>query len=183
MQIQSLAIPDVKIITPVRHADERGFFSEVYNSAALLAHGIDIPFVQDNQSLSVPQGTVRGLHFQTAPFAQAKLVRVLRGAIFDVAVDLRQNSPTFGQHVSAVLTAAEGNQILVPIGFAHGFATLEPNTEILYKVSAPYSREHDKGLLWNDAALGIAWPVAPEAAVLSAKDRAQPTLTQIGNPF
>jgi dTDP-4-dehydrorhamnose 3,5-epimerase len=183
MQIQSLAIPDVKIITPVRHADERGFFCEVYNQAALLAHGIDIPFVQDNHSLSVPQGTVRGLHFQTAPFAQAKLVRVLRGAIIDVAVDLRRASPTFGQHVSAVLTASEGNQILVPIGFAHGFATLEPNTEILYKVSAPYSREHDKGLLWNDPALNIDWPVAPEAAVLSAKDRAQPSLSQIGNPF
>jgi len=183
MQIQSLAIPDVKIITPVRHADERGFFCEAYNQADFAAAGIDIPFVQDNHSLSVPQGTVRGLHFQTPPFAQAKLVRVLRGAIIDVAVDLRRASPTFGQHVSAVLSAAEGNQILVPVGFAHGFATLEPNTEILYKVSAPYSREHDKGLLWNDPALNIAWPVGPEAAVLSAKDRAQPGLSQIGNPF
>ena len=183
MQIQSLAIPDVKIITPVRHADERGYFCEVYNQAALIAHGIDIPFVQDNHSLSVPQGTVRGLHFQTPPFAQAKLVRVLRGAIIDVAVDLRRASPTFGQHVSALLSAAEGNQILVPVGFAHGFATLEPDTEILYKVSAPYSREHDKGLLWNDPALNIAWPVAPEVAVLSAKDRAQSSLSQIGNPF
>ena len=183
MQIQSLLIPDVKIITPVRHSDERGFFSEVYNQAALAAAGIDIVFVQDNHSLSVPQGTVRGLHFQTPPFAQAKLVRVLRGAILDVAVDLRRSSPTFGQHVSAVLSAAEGNQILVPVGFAHGFATLEPDTEILYKVSAPYSREHDRGLLWNDPALGISWPVAPEHAVLSAKDQVQPPLSAIGNPF
>ena len=183
MQIQSLAIPDIKIITPVRHGDERGFFSEVYNQAALAAAGIDIPFVQDNHSLSVPQGTVRGLHFQTPPFAQAKLVRVLRGAILDVAVDLRRGSPTYGQHVSAVLSAEIGNQILVPVGFAHGFATLEPNTEILYKVSAPYSREHDRGLLWNDPALGIDWPVAAEAAVLSAKDRVQPPLSAIGYPF
>jgi dTDP-4-dehydrorhamnose 3,5-epimerase len=183
MQVQCLAIPEVKIVTPVRHADERGFFSEVYNQAAFAAAGIDIAFVQDNHSLSVPQGTVRGLHFQTPPFAQAKLIRVLRGAIIDVAVDLRRGSPTFGQHVSAIISAAEGNQILVPVGFAHGLATLEPDTEILYKVSAPYSREHDKGLLWNDPALNIAWPVGAEAAVLSAKDREQPFLAQIGNPF
>ena len=183
MQIQSLLIPDVKIITPVRHGDERGFFSEVYNQAALAAAGIHTVFVQDNHSLSRPQGRVRCLQCQTPPFAQAKLVRVLRSSMLDVAVDLRRGSSTFGQHVSAVLSAELGNQILVPVGFAHGFATLEPNTEILYKVSAPYSREHDKGLLWNDPALGISWPVAPEAAVLSAKDQVQPPLSAVGSPF
>ena len=171
--------PDVLEILPSRFGDERGFFSEVYNRAELKAHGLDISFVQDNHSLSTDRGTVRGLHFQTPPFAQAKLVRVIRGAIFDVAIDLRSGSPFFGRHVSAVVSAEKWNQILVPAGYAHGFCTLEPDTEVLYKVDAPYSAEHDRGLIWNDPVLGIDWPTDPDTAVLSEKDRNHPDLARL----
>ncbi|MFC0284443.1 dTDP-4-dehydrorhamnose 3,5-epimerase [Camelimonas abortus] len=167
-------IPDVKIITPRRFADERGFFSETWNSAALKEAGLDLTFVQDNHSLSRPAGTVRGLHFQSAPFAQGKLVRVPRGRILDVAVDLRRSSPTYGRHVAVELSAGNWRQLWIPVGFAHGFCTLEPDTEVIYKVTAPYSAAHDHGVLWNDPDLAIDWPVAPENAVLSAKDRNQP---------
>lgn len=164
---------------PKKHGDHRGFFSEVYNKRTLAAAGIDIDFVQDNHSLSAEKGVVRGLHFQVPPFAEDKLVRVVRGSVFDAAVDLRRGSPTYGKHVSVVLSAEEWNQILVPIGFAHGLMTLEPDTEVIYKVSNYYSAEHDKGLLWNDPALGIEWPVAEDEAILSAKDKVQPRLADL----
>lgn len=183
MQIRSLDIEAVKIITPAKHGDHRGFFSETYNKAALAEAGITIDFVQDNQSLSAQKGTMRGLHFQTPPFAQAKLLRVVRGAVFDVAVDLRRGSPSYGRHVSAVLSAEEWNQILVPAGFAHGFMTLAPDTEVIYKVSNYYAPECDKGLLWNDPALGIDWPLPAGGAVLSDKDTKQPLLAAFDTPF
>jgi dTDP-4-dehydrorhamnose 3,5-epimerase len=166
-------------LTPSQFADERGFFSEVYNKAALARLGIDLDFVQDNHSLSRSVGTVRGLHFQSPPFAQSKLIRVVRGAIFDVALDIRRGSPTYGRHVSAVLSARDGNQLLVPAGLAHGFCTLEPDTEVVYKVDAPYARDHDCGVLWCDPDLGIEWPVTREAAVISPKDRELPRLKEL----
>ena len=178
-EVEPLAIPDVKLIRPVKHGDHRGYFSETYSRRTLADAGIELDFVQDNQAFSAEVGTVRGLHFQVPPFAQAKLVRVLRGAIFDVAVDLRQGSPTYGQHVSAVLSAANWTQILVPVGFAHGLATIEPDTEVFYKVSALYAPDHDMGVLWNDPALGIDWPVDAASAILSAKDKVQPKLADL----
>ena len=183
MEVEDLEIPDVKLITPKKFGDHRGFFSETYNKAAMTEAGIDIDFVQDNHSLSADKGTVRGLHYQSPPFAQDKLVRVIRGAVFDVAVDLRRNSPTFGKHVCAEITAEAWNQILVPIGFAHGFVTLTDDTEVIYKVSNYYAPRHDFGLLWNDSALGIAWPVSPDGAILSDKDKVQPRLQDIESPF
>lgn len=183
MHVECLDIPDVRVLSPRKYADPRGFFSETYNNKALAAFGIDINFVQDNHSYSAEKGTVRGLHFQTAPFAQDKLVRVARGSVFDVVVDLRRGSPTYGRHVSIVLSAEAWNQVLVPVGFAHGFMTLEPDTEVIYKVSNYYSPDQDKGLLWNDPALGIAWPLAENDALLSEKDRIQPRLAQLVTPF
>lgn len=177
--VESLAIPEVKIIRPKKHGDARGFFSETYSQKALAEAGVDLAFVQDNHAFSAAPGTVRGLHFQTAPFAQDKLVRVVRGSIFDVAVDLRRGSPTYGKHVSAVISAKDWNQILVPVGFAHGLVTLEPDTEVLYKVTNYYAPQHDLGLLWNDPALGIAWPVSEANAILSAKDKVQPRLADL----
>lgn len=183
MDIVALAIPDVKIIRSKKFGDHRGFFSETYSKKAFAAAGLDYEFVQDNHSLSAEVGTVRGLHFQLPPFAQDKLVRVVRGAILDVAVDIRKGSPTYGQHVSAVISAAEWNQILVPIGFAHGFCTLEPDTEVIYKVTNFYSPEHDRGLLWNDPDLGIDWPVTADRAQLSDKDRVHPRLSALTEGF
>ena len=183
MHVECLDIPDVRVLSPRKYADLRGFFSETYNKKVLAAVGIDINFVQDNYSYSAEKGTVRGLHFQTAPFAQDKLVRVARGSVFDVVVDLRQGSPTYGRHVSIVLSAEAWNQVLVPIGFAHGLMTLEPDTEVIYKVSNYYSPDQDKGLLWNDPALGIVWPLAESEALLSEKDRIQPRLAQLVTPF
>ena len=183
MQIKELSIPAVKVLAPKRYGDHRGFFSEVYNRRALAEAGIGIEFVQDNHSRSAEKGTVRGLHFQIPPFAQDKLVRVVRGAVFDVAVDLRRGSPTYGRHVSMTLSAEAWNQILVPAGFAHGIMTLEPDTEIIYKVSNYYAPDHDRGLSWNDPALGIAWPIPETEAVLSDKDRRQPGLAEIDSPF
>lgn len=179
MQVTPLDIPDVKILHPRKFGDKRGFFSETYNKKALAEHGIDIEFVQDNHSYSSPRGTIRGLHFQIPPYAQDKLVRVVRGAVLDVAVDLRADSPTFGQHVTAIITADEWNQILVPAGFAHGFCTLEADTEVIYKVSSYYAPEHDLGIRWNDPRLGIEWPVSEGQAILSDKDRVQPLLEEI----
>lgn len=183
MDVVSLDIPDVKIIRPKKFGDHRGFFSETYSKKTFEAAGLQYDFVQDNHSLSAEVGTVRGLHFQLPPFAQDKLVRVVRGAILDVAVDIRKNSPTFGRHVSAVISAADWNQILVPIGFAHGFCTLEPDTEVIYKVTNSYSAEHDRGLLWNDPELGIDWPVSADKARLSDKDHTHPTFAQLGDWF
>ncbi len=183
MQVEPTEIADVKVIRPKKFGDERGFFSETYSERSLRAHGLALTFVQDNHSLSAQPGTVRGLHFQTPPFAQDKLVRVTRGAILDVAVDLRRGSPTFGRHVAVTLSTAAWNQLLVPIGFAHGFCTLEPDTEVLYKVTNFYSAEHDRGLKWDDPALGIAWPVEAAAAQLSDKDRRHPTLAELDLVF
>jgi dTDP-4-dehydrorhamnose 3,5-epimerase len=183
MQVLETAIADVKLIKPVRHIDSRGFFSEVFKESELRKHAIDIDFVQDNHSLSASRGVVRGLHFQIAPFAQAKLLRVVAGSIFDVAVDIRGGSPSFGRHVAVVLSATDWNQILIPEGFAHGYCTLEPNTEVLYKVNADYSPEHDRGLLWNDPALGIAWPVSADEALVSDRDRKHPVLSNLPRHF
>lgn len=179
MEIERTAIPDVLILRPKRHGDHRGFFSETYSRPVLAAAGIDLDFVQDNHAYSAAKGTVRGLHFQTPPFAQAKLIRVTRGAILDVAVDIRRNSPTFGRHVAVQIDAESWNQILIPAGFAHGLCTLTEDVEVLYKVSAPYAPDHDKGLAWDDPDLGIAWPVTGEAAILSAKDKTQPLLRDL----
>jgi dTDP-4-dehydrorhamnose 3,5-epimerase len=183
MNVTPLSIPDVLILEPERFSDRRGFFSETYNRRVLAKHGIELDFVQDSHSLSGPKGTVRGLHFQAPPFAQDKLIRVVRGSIHDVAVDLRVGSPTYGRHVAAVISARAWNQILVPIGFAHGFCTLEPDTEIVYKVTNYYSPEHDRGVLWSDPDLGIEWPVLEETAVLSPRDRNLPRLRDIVSPF
>jgi dTDP-4-dehydrorhamnose 3,5-epimerase len=183
MQVSPLEIPEVKLVVPDRIQDARGFLSEVYNKAALASAGIDVEFVQDNHSVSTERGTVRGLHFQSPPFAQDKLVRVVRGAAFDVAVDLRRGSPTYGRYVSAVLSADAWSQILIPKGFAHGFCTLEPETEVVYKISAYYVREHDRGLLWNDPRVGIQWPIAESDAILSGKDRRLPRLEELPEIF
>ena len=183
MQIVNTRMPDVKLITPRKLDDDRGFFAEVYNKAAFREAGIDLEFVQDNHSLSRERGVIRGLHFQRNPYAQAKLVRVLRGAVFDVALDLRRGSPTYGQHVTAILSADSFDQLLVPVGFAHGFCTLESNTEVFYKVTTHYAPDHDAGVLWNDPALGIEWPVAPQDALLSEKDRCQPRFDELTAGF
>ena len=183
MQLIETAIPAVKLIQPKKHGDHRGFFSEVYSRAALRDVGIDLEFVQDNHSLSAERGVVRGLHYQIAPTAQDKLVRVVRGAILDVAVDIRRGSPTFGKHVAEVISAEKWNQILVPVGFAHGFVTLEPNTEVLYKVTAPYSPKDERGIRWNDPALGIQWQIDPSAAILSKRDTEHPFLKDATDLF
>lgn len=183
VSLEYLAIEGLVLIVPARHGDHRGFFSEVYNKADLAAKGIGLEFVQDNHSLSAEMGTLRGLHYQTPPFAQAKLVRVSRGAVLDVAVDMRNHSPTFGRHVAVRLSAAAWNQLLVPEGFAHGFLTLEPDTEVQYKVTAPYSRECDRGIAWDDPGLGIDWGMPHEAIITSDKDKRHPPLSQIASPF
>lgn len=179
LRVMATEIADVKLIVPRIHRDHRGFFSETYNKAGLAGLGANLEFVQDNHSLSVERGVVRGLHFQIPPFAQDKLVRVIRGSVFDVAVDIRRGSPTYGKHVARVISAADWNQFLVPPGFAHGFCTLEPNTEVIYKVTNYYSPEHDRGLLWNDSDLGISWPIGEHEAILSDKDRELPRFSDL----
>jgi dTDP-4-dehydrorhamnose 3,5-epimerase len=183
MQVENTAIEAVKIITPKKFGDHRGFFSEVYSRKAWAEAGLDYEFVQDNHSFSVEVGVIRGLHFQTAPFGQDKLVRVAKGRVLDVAVDLRRSSPTFGKHVAVELSAANWRQLLVPIGFAHGFCTLEPDSEVLYKVTNVYSPAHDKGLAFDDPALGIDWRIDLSKAVLSDKDRKHPRLAELGAMF
>lgn len=174
MDIQATSIPEVKIIAPKKFGDARGFFSETYNQRAFHEAGIRDVWIQDNHSMSGPRGTVRGLHYQIAPVAQAKLVRVVKGAILDVALDIRKGSPSWGRHVACEISAEKWNQIYVPPGFAHGFCTLTPDTEVLYKVTALYSKDHEFGILWNDPALGIDWPVKAADALLSDKDKVQP---------
>ena len=183
MQVIPTEIPEVKEIRPVRHHDPRGFFSEIYRESVLRENGIAVNFVQENHSMSMDRGVIRGLHFQIPPASQAKLMRVAAGSIFDVAVDIRQGSPTYGRHVALVLSAAEGNQLFVPAGFAHGFCTLEPNTQVVYKVDHYYSRAHDFGLAWDDRDLAIAWPVPRDRVLLSEKDRHQPSLTELPAHF
>ena len=177
MKVESLAIADVKLITPKKFGDDRGFFSETWNERSLADAGIKSHFVQDNHAFSAAKGTLRGLHFQLPPMAQDKLVRVTRGAVLDVAVDIRRSSPTFGRHVSAVLSDRNWSQLWVPKGFAHGYCTLEPDTEVIYKVTEYYSPAHDRGIQWNDPALAIAWPVTNATAHLSDKDKMQPPLS------
>lgn len=183
MNVVSTEIADVKLISPKRHKDDRGWFEEMYRRDLLAAAGIHEIFVQDNVSFSAHEGTVRGLHFQIPPSAQAKLVGVLAGSALDVAVDLRRASPTYGRHVAMRLDAALGNLLYVPAGFAHGFCTLEKNTLLTYKVTSYYDPAADTNLAWNDPALGIKWPVAAGQAILSAKDRAAPSLAEIGDTF
>ncbi|GAA0249189.1 dTDP-4-dehydrorhamnose 3,5-epimerase [Methylorubrum aminovorans] len=183
MQVIETEIAAVKRVIPKRHGDDRGWFSEVYRADVLAERGIANAFVQDNQSFSAPSGTIRGLHFQVAPNAQSKLIRVLAGAILDVAVDLRSDSPTYGRHVAVRLNAEGGEQLFVPAGFAHGFCTLEANTMVAYKVDAYYSPTDDRNLRWNDPAIGIAWPVAEADAILSGKDKAAPLLADLGRVF
>lgn len=182
MQSKILAIPDVIVLTPRKFADARGFFSETYNRDLFSSLGVRGEFVQDNHSRSELVGTLRGLHFQTPPHAQAKLVRVLRGSILDVAVDLRRSSPTYGKHVKATISADEWNQIFIPEGFAHGFLTLESGTEVAYKTSSLYSPNHDAGLPWDDPDLAINWGWTGEV-VLSDKDRAHRSFASFQSPF
>jgi dTDP-4-dehydrorhamnose 3,5-epimerase len=180
VQVSPTTIPDVRLIVPRVFHDERGFFSETYSRQTLLeAAGLGADFVQDNHAASVEAGVVRGLHFQTRPCSQAKLVRAVRGSIFDVAVDIRRGSPTYGYHVSMTLSADNHVQAWIPEGFAHGYCTLEPGTEVLYKVTAYYDPASEKGLAWDDPALNIAWPIAHDAAILSHKDRTHPKLADL----
>jgi dTDP-4-dehydrorhamnose 3,5-epimerase len=179
MEFRTFAIDGPLEIIPAKIQDDRGYFSEILRLDRFIEHAGPVDFVQDNQSLSVRRGTIRGIHFQTQPFAQGKLVRCLAGSVLDVAVDLRTGSPTFGQWVAATLTPESNNQLWVPVGFGHAFCTLEPNSVIAYRVTNYYSAEHDKGVAWDDNQMGIAWPDAADAETLSAKDRSQPKLGEL----
>lgn len=188
MHVRDLEFGGVKEITPMRFGDGRGFFSETYNHQRFVDAGLETGWVQDNHSFSADQYVLRGLHFQSNPFAQDKLVRVLSGEIFDVAVDIRKGSPNYGKWLGLNLSAEKGNQILVPKGFAHGFLTLTPNVEVAYKVSAPYSPQNDRSIIWNDAQINIKWPLPAErlllsGPVLSDKDLIAPTLAKVDNNF
>ncbi|OLP60201.1 dTDP-4-dehydrorhamnose 3,5-epimerase [Xaviernesmea oryzae] len=176
MIFERLDIPDVCLIKPKTISDTRGMFRETFRQPAFDEVVGPVRFVQDNQSLSMKTGTVRGLHFQQVPMAQGKLVQCVWGAIFDVAVDIRPLSPSFGQHVARILTAENGWQLWIPAGFAHGFCTLAKQTVVTYKLTEHYSASHDRGILWNDPDLGIDWPIDPQAAIISDKDAIQPTL-------
>lgn len=170
-------------IRPIRHGDARGYFAETFR-ADLFADAVDsVDFVQENESLSAKVGTVRGLHFQVGPFAQGKLVRCAVGAVLDVAVDIRVGSPSYGRWIAVELSAQNGSQLWIPPGFAHGFCTLEPDTVLAYKVTAYYSHEHDRGLAWDDPAIGVTWPAVADRSTLSAKDRVQPKLAELGAHF
>jgi dTDP-4-dehydrorhamnose 3,5-epimerase len=181
VRIEDTEIAGLKVITPAKHGDHRGFFSEVYNRRSFAEAGLDLTFVQDNHSLSAEVGTIRGLHFQSPPFAQDKLVRVTRGRVLDVAVDLRRSSRTFGRHFGIELSAENWRQLLIPVGFAHGFCTVEPNTEVLYKVTNFFSAANYFGLAYDDPMLAIDWGVDLARAKLSEKDRRQPRLADL--PF
>ena len=175
--IKPLEIADVLLVTPRKFADTRGFFVETYNGRDFAAAGIVNAFVQDNQSLSRQRGTIRGLHFQLAPVPQAKLVRVLAGAVFDVAVDLRRDSPSYGRWCGADLTAECGEQLFIPVGFAHAFCTLEPDTVVAYKVDGFYNKAAEGGVRWNDPDIAIRWPI--DGVVVSDKDATLPYLRDI----
>jgi dTDP-4-dehydrorhamnose 3,5-epimerase len=183
LEIQPLRLSDVKVLKTRKRVDSRGIFSEVYSRRTFAEAGLSFDFVQDNQSVSTALGTIRGLHYQRAPWAQDKLIRVLRGRIFDVAVDLRRASPTFMEWVSFELSAEAGNQILIPAGFAHGFCTLEPDTHVFYKVSNFYAPSHDHGIRWNDPEIAIDWPVNEDNAVLSDRDATLPLIRDVEHWF
>lgn len=184
MELERLEIPDVILVTPRKHVDSRGFFSETFRIDAFEALGFDAPrFVQDNHVYSTQKGVARGLHFQLPPHAQAKLVRCTRGAIFDVAVDIRVGSPNYGRHVGVELSAANWRQLFIPPGFAHGYLTLEEHCEVIYKVTDYYSPEWDRGIAWNDPALAINWQHSGASVILSEKDRKQPRLSEITPAF
>ncbi|MGB0748030.1 MAG: dTDP-4-dehydrorhamnose 3,5-epimerase [Magnetospiraceae bacterium] len=183
MDVTSLEIPEIKVIVPRRFGDSRGYFCETFNKRAFAeATGFDLEFVQDNHSLSAEVGTLRGLHFQAPPHAQDKLVRVVRGKVFDVAVDIRKGSPTYGKWVGATLSAEKGEQILIPKGFAHAFVTLEPKTEVVYKVTDFYAPETDGGIIWDDPEIAVTWPVEG-APKLSDKDARLPRLADLPDIF
>jgi dTDP-4-dehydrorhamnose 3,5-epimerase len=183
MDVRSTELPGVLVLTPRRFRDPRGYFVETYSARVFREAGITAEFVQDNQSLSEREGTVRGLHFQLPPADQAKLVRVLRGSIYDVAVDLRIGSPSYGKWIAERLSAEGGEQIFVPRGFAHGFCTLEPDTEVAYKVDRYYAPAYETGLRWDDPGLNIPWPFRRELAVVSDKDRKLGTFADLNSPF
>lgn len=184
MKITRTAIPDVLVIEPTRHGDERGMFVETFKAVELATIGVEVTFIQDNLARSSAQGVVRGLHFQKPPFAQAKLLRVSKGAILDVAVDIRAGSPSYGKAVAVELSDENWLQLYVPAGFAHGYCTLTPDTEVIYKVSGGYAPDAEGGLLWSDPALGIDWPIGDAEATVNARDRSWPTLAELtaGDP-
>lgn len=182
MKVHSTRLTGLILIEPKRFGDHRGFFAETYSRRTYSSLGVDVPFVQDNHSLSAAVGTVRGLHFQAPPHAQAKLVRCGRGAIFDVAVDIRLGSPTYGKWAGFTLSSENGAQLYVPAGFAHGFVTLEADSEIVYKCSDYYAPEAEGALRWDDPAIGIDWPIIGEA-ILSEKDAKAPFLADLYSPF
>jgi dTDP-4-dehydrorhamnose 3,5-epimerase len=179
MKVEALEIPDVKLIMPPRFRDPRGFFSETWNQARFSAAGISGVFIQDNHVVSQGAGVLRGLHCQIGPNAQGKLVRCSRGAIYDVAVDVRQNSPTFGRFVGMEISAANWMQIWVPVGFLHGYCTLTEDTEVIYKVTGAYDKAAERGVIWNDPDIGIQWPVTSDQVVLSDKDKILPRLRDL----
>lgn len=179
MEFRTFAIEGPLELVPRKIEDARGYFSETFRLAAFIEHAGPVEFVQDNQSLSARAGTIRGIHFQSRPKAQGKLVRCLAGSVLDVAVDLRTGSPTYGQWIAVTLTPEENNQLWIPVGFGHAFCTLEPNSVIAYRVTDYYSPENDKGVAWDDARIGIEWPSVADAETLSAKDREQPALSEL----
>jgi len=183
MNVRTTKLQGVLVLQPRRFADARGYFAEVYTERVFHQAGITAAFVQDNQSYSVHQGTIRGLHVQLPPAAQAKLVRVIRGRVYDVAVDLRVGSPTYGRWIAERLSADGGEQIYVPSGFAHGFCTLEADTEVAYKVDSYYAPAYDSGIIWNDPTLNIPWPLSPDAVIVSDKDRKLGTFAAFASPF
>lgn len=183
MDLRRLTVPDLLVLTPRRHADNRGYFVESYSRAAMAALGLETVFVQDNLSLSRQAGTLRGLHCQRPPKAQAKLIQVIRGRILDIAVDVRRGSPSFGRYAAVEIAAESGEQVFVPAGFLHGFVTLEPDTLVLYKVDAPYAPECEVVVRWDDGDLGIGWGVNAGDVMLSAKDAAAPAFAAFDSPF
>lgn len=183
MEFTQTKLPGVLLLTPLRHGDHRGFFAETYSARVLTKHGVAEQFVQDNHSLSAEAGTVRGLHFQAPPHAQAKLVRCGRGALFDVAVDIRKGSPTYGQWCGAELSFQNGRQLFIPVGFAHGFVTLVPDTEIVYKCSDYYAPETEGALRFNDPDIGIDWGLEGLTPILSEKDASAGLLASFDSPF
>ena len=182
-EVRALDLDGVLEIRPDRFEDDRGFFSEVWNKERWRDAGIETEFVQDNHSLPRRRGVLRGLHYQAPPLAQAKLVRVTRGSVFDVAVDIRAGSPTFGKYVSTILSVERWNQLFIPAGFAHGFLTLEHESEVIYKVSAQYSAAHDRAIRFDDPDIAIEWPIEVGEMTLSDKDRAAPYLADAATGF